>query len=132
MAAPLGLPGLSSDRFTLPSFASLSQARSLVLDALVEIKPGEIGIVSGVAQEHLNISDAGLQIILNRINESRISKLGLSFLFVLFRWSRSRVLVIIHSPVQTAALQISGGVGKWKLSFVSTQKYHSLLLHLTA
>lgn len=59
MAAPLGLSGLSSDRFALPCFASLSQARSLVLDALVEIKPGEIGIVSGVPQEHLNISDAG-------------------------------------------------------------------------
>ncbi|CAL9064616.1 unnamed protein product [Musa banksii] len=105
MAAPLGVPGLSSDRFALPCFASLAQARSLVLDALVEIKPGEIGIVSGVPQEHLNISDAGL---------------GLSFFFVLFRLSRSRVLVTIHSPVQTAALQISG-VGKWKLSFVSTQ-----------
>ncbi|URD74405.1 NADH dehydrogenase ubiquinone iron-sulfur protein 4 [Musa troglodytarum] len=116
MAAPLGLPGLSSDRFTLPCFASLSQARSLVLDALVEIKPGEIGIVSGVAQEHLNISDAGFEC------SSVVSSSS----------SNGSIVVIIHSPVQTAALQISGGVGKWKLSFVSTQKYHSLLLHLTA
>ncbi|THU64340.1 hypothetical protein C4D60_Mb01t25460 [Musa balbisiana] len=114
MAAPLGLSGLSSDRFALPCFASLSQARSLVLDALVEIKPGEIGIVSGVPQEHLNISDAGFECS-----------------FVVSSSSNGSIVVIIHSPVQTAALQISG-VGKWKLSFVTTEKYHSLLLHLTA
>ncbi|URD83066.1 NADH dehydrogenase ubiquinone iron-sulfur protein 4 [Musa troglodytarum] len=40
-------------RVALTRSASLSQTRSLALDALVELRPGEIGIVSGVPREHL-------------------------------------------------------------------------------
>lgn len=44
-----------------------------------------------------------LLIILNRIIESQISKLGLSFFFVLFRLSRSRVLVMVSWLVNQAS-----------------------------
>ncbi|XP_051114745.1 NADH dehydrogenase [ubiquinone] iron-sulfur protein 4, mitochondrial [Andrographis paniculata] len=65
-------------------------------DALVEVKPGEVGIVSGIPQEHL----------------------------------RRRVL--IFSPARTASQQGSGKVGRWKINFLSTQKWENPLMGWTS
>ncbi|XP_058080549.1 NADH dehydrogenase [ubiquinone] iron-sulfur protein 4, mitochondrial isoform X2 [Magnolia sinica] len=70
--------------------------RSLSSDALVEIKAGEIGIVSGIPQEHL------------------------------------RRRVVIYSPARTATQQGSGKVGKWKINFLSTQKWENPLMGWTS
>ncbi|KAK1291953.1 hypothetical protein QJS10_CPB17g02240 [Acorus calamus] len=64
--------------------------------ALVEIKPGEIGIVSGIPQEHL------------------------------------RRKVVIYSPARTASQQGSGKVGRWKINFMSTQKWENPLMGWTS
>ncbi|KAF5766707.1 putative NADH:ubiquinone reductase (H(+)-translocating) [Helianthus annuus] len=61
--------------------------RSCTSEALVEVNPGEVGVISGIPQEQL----------------------------------RRRVL--IYSPARTATQQGSGKVGKWKINFLSTQKY---------
>uniref|UniRef100_F6HS02 Uncharacterized protein n=1 Tax=Vitis vinifera TaxID=29760 RepID=F6HS02_VITVI len=71
------------------AFAPMS--RPFSADALVEIKPGEIGMVSGIPEEHL------------------------------------RRRVVIFSPARTATQQGSGKVGRWKINFMSTQKYAKLL-----
>ncbi|KAL0377918.1 UNVERIFIED_CONTAM: NADH dehydrogenase [ubiquinone] iron-sulfur protein 4, mitochondrial, partial [Sesamum radiatum] len=65
-------------------------------DSLVEIKPGEVGMVSGIPQEHL----------------------------------RRRVL--IFSPARTATQQGSGKVGRWKINFMSTQKWENPLMGWTS
>ncbi|KAG8373842.1 hypothetical protein BUALT_Bualt11G0067300 [Buddleja alternifolia] len=65
-------------------------------DSLVEIKSGEIGLVSGIPQEH-----------------------------------RSRK-VMIFSPARTATQQGSGKVGKWKINFLSTQKWENPLMGWTS
>ncbi|XP_073156956.1 NADH dehydrogenase [ubiquinone] iron-sulfur protein 4, mitochondrial [Henckelia pumila] len=65
-------------------------------DSLVEIKPGEIGIVSGIPEEHL----------------------------------RRRVL--IFSPARTATQQGSGKLGRWKINFLSTQKWENPLMGWTS
>ncbi|XP_012846659.1 PREDICTED: NADH dehydrogenase [ubiquinone] iron-sulfur protein 4, mitochondrial-like isoform X2 [Erythranthe guttata] len=65
-------------------------------DSLAEIKPVEIGIVSGIPQEHL----------------------------------RRRVL--IYSPARTATQQGSGKVGRWKINFLSTQKWENPLMGWTS
>ncbi|KAI3751817.1 hypothetical protein L2E82_22908 [Cichorium intybus] len=70
--------------------------RSCTSDALVEIKPGEVGIVSGIPQEQL----------------------------------RRRVL--IYSPARTASQQGAGKVGKWKINFLSTQKWENPLMGWTS
>lgn len=72
--------------------------RGFVSDALAttEIKPGEVGIVSGIPDQHL---------------------------------SRR---VIIYSPGRTATQQGSGKVGKWKINFVSTQKWENPLMGWTS
>ncbi|CAN1342998.1 NADH dehydrogenase [ubiquinone] iron-sulfur protein 4, mitochondrial [Linum perenne] len=74
--------GCRSIRSALPSLS-----RQFSSDALVEAKPGEIGMVSGIPTEHL------------------------------------RRRVVIYSPARTATQQGSGKLGKWKINFVSTQKY---------
>ncbi|XP_061365581.1 NADH dehydrogenase [ubiquinone] iron-sulfur protein 4, mitochondrial [Gastrolobium bilobum] len=71
-------------------------ARRFSTDALVEAKPGEIGMVSGIPQEHL------------------------------------RRRVVIYSPARTASQQGSGKVGKWKINFLSTQKWENPLMGWTS
>lgn len=72
--------------------------RGFASDALAttEIKPGEVGIVSGIPEQHL------------------------------------RRRVIIYSPGRTATQQGSGKVGKWKINFVSTQKWENPLMGWTS
>ncbi|KAK8965446.1 hypothetical protein KSP40_PGU000808 [Platanthera guangdongensis] len=76
--------------------ARYPQSRLLSTDALVELKPGEIGIVSGIPDEHLHRR------------------------------------VIIYSPARTASQQGSGKVGKWKINFMSTQKWENPLMGWTS
>uniref|UniRef100_A0A1S4B3I8 NADH dehydrogenase [ubiquinone] iron-sulfur protein 4, mitochondrial n=2 Tax=Nicotiana TaxID=4085 RepID=A0A1S4B3I8_TOBAC len=73
-----------------------SSSSSSSADALVEIKPGEVGMVSGIPQEHL------------------------------------RRRVIIYSPARTASQQGSGKVGKWRINFLSTQKWENPLMGWTS
>ncbi|CAN6450133.1 unnamed protein product [Victoria cruziana] len=70
--------------------------RSLSADSLVELKPGEVGIVSGIPEEHL------------------------------------RRRVVIYSPARTATQQGSGKVGRWKINFLSTQKWENPLMGWTS
>ncbi|XP_072052434.1 NADH dehydrogenase [ubiquinone] iron-sulfur protein 4, mitochondrial isoform X1 [Arachis hypogaea] len=66
-------------------------------DALVEKpKPGEIGLVSGIPDDHL------------------------------------RRRVVIYSPARTATQQGSGKVGRWKINFLSTQKWENPLMGWTS
>ncbi|KAL8117798.1 hypothetical protein AgCh_015632 [Apium graveolens] len=65
-------------------------------ESLVEYKPGEIGTVSGIPDEHL------------------VRK------------------VVIYSPARTASQQGSGKTGKWKINFVSTQKWENPLMGWTS
>ncbi|KAL9260116.1 NADH dehydrogenase [ubiquinone] iron-sulfur protein 4, mitochondrial-like protein [Drosera capensis] len=65
-------------------------------DALVEVKPGEVGIVSGIPEEH------------------------------------RRRRVVIYSPARTALQQGSGKVGRWKINFLSTQKWENPLMGWTS
>ncbi|GMY17378.1 NADH dehydrogenase [ubiquinone] iron-sulfur protein 4, mitochondrial-like [Fagus crenata] len=78
------------------SFLSRTRSFSSSSDALVEVKPGEIGIVSGIPEEHL------------------------------------RRRVIIYSPARTATQQGSGKVGRWKINFLSTQKWENPLMGWTS
>ncbi|GKV20058.1 hypothetical protein SLEP1_g30231 [Rubroshorea leprosula] len=70
--------------------------RLLSSGALVEVKPGEVGMVSGIPEQHL------------------------------------RRRVIIHSPARTASQQGSGKVGKWRIDFLSTQKWENPLMGWTS
>ncbi|KAG0499692.1 hypothetical protein HPP92_003967 [Vanilla planifolia] len=76
--------------------SQISQTRSLSTDALVELKPGEVGIVSGIPEEH------------------------------------RRRRVFIYSPARTASQQGSGKVGKWRINFMSTQKWENPLMGWTS
>ncbi|XP_062011014.1 NADH dehydrogenase [ubiquinone] iron-sulfur protein 4, mitochondrial [Rosa rugosa] len=76
--------------------AIASGSRPFSADALVEYRPGEIGRVSGIPDEHL------------------------------------RRKVVIYSPARTASQQGSGKVGKWKINFVSTQKWENPLMGWTS
>ncbi|GJN11191.1 hypothetical protein PR202_ga29364 [Eleusine coracana subsp. coracana] len=95
MAAPLrrNLPSLGRALLTPAPARMFSSGAS---DALVEIKPGEIGMVSGIPDEHL------------------------------------RRRVVIYSPARTASQQGSGKVGRWKINFVSTQKWENPLMGWTS
>ncbi|KAJ8545981.1 hypothetical protein K7X08_018564 [Anisodus acutangulus] len=83
---------------TLPSQAAAWRAtwRQFGSEALVEINPGEIGMVSGIPDEHL------------------------------------RRRVVIFSPARTASQQGSGKVGRWKINFMSTQKWENPLMGWTS
>ncbi|XP_009626965.1 NADH dehydrogenase [ubiquinone] iron-sulfur protein 4, mitochondrial [Nicotiana tomentosiformis] len=70
--------------------------RQFASEALVEIKAGEIGMVSGIPDEHL------------------------------------RRRVVIFSPARTASQQGSGKVGRWKINFLSTQKWENPLMGWTS
>ncbi|KAK9946384.1 hypothetical protein M0R45_011852 [Rubus argutus] len=84
----------------------LTKARSHILsrtrwfssqsDALVEAKIPEVGIISGIPEQHL------------------------------------RRRVVIYSPARTASQQGSGKVGKWKINFLSTQKWENPLMGWTS
>ncbi|XP_031107265.1 NADH dehydrogenase [ubiquinone] iron-sulfur protein 4, mitochondrial-like [Ipomoea triloba] len=74
----------------------LSRSFSASSDSLVEIQRGEIGMVSGIPQEHL------------------------------------RRKVVIFSPARTASQQGSGKVGRWKINFLSTQKWENPLMGWTS
>ncbi|KAL5556783.1 hypothetical protein UlMin_039019 [Ulmus minor] len=74
----------------------INGSRPFSADALVEIKPGEIGKVSGIPDEHL------------------------------------RRRVVIFSPARSATQQGSGKVGRWKINFVSTQKWENPLMGWTS
>ncbi|XP_043708346.1 NADH dehydrogenase [ubiquinone] iron-sulfur protein 4, mitochondrial [Telopea speciosissima] len=86
--------GIACARVFRPSF--LSSSRLYSADALVEVKPGEIGMVSGIPEEHL------------------------------------RRRVVIYSPARTATQQGSGKVGRWKINFLSTQKWENPLMGWTS
>ncbi|XP_050208312.1 NADH dehydrogenase [ubiquinone] iron-sulfur protein 4, mitochondrial [Mercurialis annua] len=76
----------------------LSRPFSATTDALVEaeMKPSEIGTVSGIPEEHL------------------------------------RRKVVIYSPARTATQQGSGKIGRWKINFMSTQKWENPLMGWTS
>ncbi|XP_043712081.1 NADH dehydrogenase [ubiquinone] iron-sulfur protein 4, mitochondrial-like [Telopea speciosissima] len=86
--------GIASSRVFRPSF--LCSSRLFSAGALVEAKPGEIGMVSGIPEEHL------------------------------------RRRVVIYSPARTATQQGSGKVGRWKINFLSTQKWENPLMGWTS
>ncbi|KDO78909.1 hypothetical protein CISIN_1g029470mg [Citrus sinensis] len=71
-------------------------SRAFSADALVEVKPGEIGMVSGIPEEHL------------------------------------RRRVVIYTPARTATQQGSGKLGRWKINFMSTQKWENPLMGWTS
>ncbi|XP_021301003.1 NADH dehydrogenase [ubiquinone] iron-sulfur protein 4, mitochondrial [Herrania umbratica] len=73
-----------------------SFSRRFSSDALVEVKPSEVGMVSGIPEEHL------------------------------------RRRVVIYSPARTATQQGSGKLGKWKINFMSTQKWENPLMGWTS
>ncbi|KAJ8762421.1 hypothetical protein K2173_007860 [Erythroxylum novogranatense] len=78
-------------------WAVVSSSRRLCsTDALVEIKPGEVGVVSGIPEEQL------------------------------------KRRVIIYSPARTASQQGSGKLGRWKIDFLSTQKWENPLMGWTS
>ncbi|XP_009360877.2 NADH dehydrogenase [ubiquinone] iron-sulfur protein 4, mitochondrial [Pyrus x bretschneideri] len=71
-------------------------ASSQSAEALVEVKVPDIGMISGIPEQHL------------------------------------RRRVIIYSPARTATQQGSGKVGKWKINFLSTQKWENPLMGWTS
>ncbi|TXG56679.1 hypothetical protein EZV62_017992 [Acer yangbiense] len=66
-------------------------SRPFSSEALVQLKPSEIGLVFEIPEEHL------------------------------------RRRVVIYSPARTATQQESGILGKWKINFMSTQKWENPL-----
>ncbi|KAF7828614.1 NADH dehydrogenase [ubiquinone] iron-sulfur protein 4, mitochondrial-like [Senna tora] len=119
--------------------------RSFSSDALVEVKPGEIGMVSGIPQEHLRrkclelrsfscvmVPPEGfisklLQLVVDVYILIRIIDSELPLGGVARRWC-----VIIFSPARTASQQGSGKVGRWKINFLSTQKWENPLMGWTS
>ncbi|KAL7245405.1 hypothetical protein ACSBR2_000687 [Camellia fascicularis] len=83
-------------RYSLLSSTRSRSFSSSLSDALVETKPGEVGIVFGIPQEHL------------------------------------RRRVVIYSPARIATQQGSGKVGRWKINFLSTQKWENPLMGWTS
>ncbi|KAL3640344.1 NADH dehydrogenase [ubiquinone] iron-sulfur protein 4, mitochondrial [Castilleja foliolosa] len=95
MASSLQRLAMNSGKAYRSGLRPLSRALSTE-DSLIEIKPGEIGMVSGIPQEHL------------------------------------RRKVMIFSPARTASQQGSGKVGRWKINFLSTQKWENPLMGWTS
>ncbi|KAL5777587.1 hypothetical protein ACOSP7_010513 [Xanthoceras sorbifolium] len=77
-------------------YSSTGRFSSTSSDALVEVNPGEVGMLSGIPEQH------------------------------------RRRRVIIYSPARTASQQGSGKVGKWKINFLSTQKWENPLMGWTS
>ncbi|KAL9225644.1 hypothetical protein vseg_001543 [Gypsophila vaccaria] len=80
------------NRLSLISYKYLSSES----DALVEYQPGEIGMVSGIPEDHLHRR------------------------------------VVIYSPARSASQQGAGKVGRWKINFLSTQKWENPLMGWTS
>ncbi|KAG5251187.1 NADH dehydrogenase [Salix suchowensis] len=76
--------------------ALLSSRRWLSSPPLAEVNPCEVGMISGIPEQHL------------------------------------RRRVIIYSPARTATQQGSGKVGRWKINFLSTQKWENPLMGWTS
>ncbi|KAM0968266.1 hypothetical protein FF1_016702 [Malus domestica] len=93
MARPLrhGFNVARAHVLSRPRWASSQSA-----EALVEVKVPDIGMISGIPEQHL------------------------------------RRRVIIYSPARTATQQGSGKVGKWKINFLSTQKWENPLMGWTS
>uniref|UniRef100_A0A7N0TMK4 NADH dehydrogenase [ubiquinone] iron-sulfur protein 4, mitochondrial n=1 Tax=Kalanchoe fedtschenkoi TaxID=63787 RepID=A0A7N0TMK4_KALFE len=86
-----------TQRASRPARNLLPLLRPFSTDALVEkLQPGEIGLVSGIPEEHL------------------------------------RRKVVIYSPARSATQQGSGKLGKWKINFLSTQKWENPLMGWTS
>ncbi|KAL6551785.1 NADH dehydrogenase [ubiquinone] iron-sulfur protein 4, mitochondrial [Orobanche gracilis] len=96
MATSLHRLASKSGKSYRSALAPILRASFSTEGSLVEVKPGEIGIVSGIPQEHL------------------------------------RRRVQIFSPARTASQQGSGKVGKWKINFMSTQKWENPLMGWTS
>nr|GMC62707.1 NADH dehydrogenase [ubiquinone] iron-sulfur protein 4, mitochondrial [Ipomoea batatas] len=96
MASSLRRVATHSRQFYRVPLTPLSRSFSASSDSLVEIQRGEIGMVSGIPQEHL------------------------------------RRKVVIFSPARTASQQGSGKVGRWKINFLSTQKWENPLMGWTS
>ncbi|KAL2895052.1 NADH dehydrogenase [ubiquinone] iron-sulfur protein 4 mitochondrial [Bienertia sinuspersici] len=96
MATSLQRAGLRLSHLRRSTFLSTKSFSSSESDALVEHRPGEIGKVSGIPDEHL------------------------------------RRRVMIYSPARTATQQGAGKVGKWKINFLSTQKWENPLMGWTS
>uniref|UniRef100_M8B7J1 NADH dehydrogenase [ubiquinone] iron-sulfur protein 4, mitochondrial n=1 Tax=Aegilops tauschii TaxID=37682 RepID=M8B7J1_AEGTA len=168
MAAPLRRVFPSLGRALLsPTPARMLSAEAS--DALVEIKPGEIGMVSGIPEEHLRRKSSVI-CLPQRIFEWELTVLGqklylrclrydglyasyktfrrigpkligakaqvvlISSFLPLLKWSLILVIkqVLIYSPARTASQQGSGKVGRWKINFVSTQKWENPLMGWTS
>ncbi|KAK9756457.1 hypothetical protein RND81_01G099100 [Saponaria officinalis] len=95
MATSLQKVGLRISRLSRSSIVS-TRSFSSDSDALVEARPGEIGMVSGIPEEHLNRR------------------------------------VVIYSPARSASQQGAGKVGRWKINFLSTQKWENPLMGWTS
>ncbi|XP_010687881.2 NADH dehydrogenase [ubiquinone] iron-sulfur protein 4, mitochondrial [Beta vulgaris subsp. vulgaris] len=95
MATSLQRAGLRLSQLHRSAILS-TKSFSSQADALVEVRPGEIGAVSGIPEEHL------------------------------------RRRVVIYSPARSATQQGAGKVGKWKINFVSTQKWENPLMGWTS
>ena len=85
-----------SNQARLLRTATLSWSRPFSSDALEKLQPGEIGLVSGIPDEHL------------------------------------RRKVVIYSPARSATQQGSGKLGRWKINFMSTQKWENPLMGWTS
>ncbi|XP_062023072.1 NADH dehydrogenase [ubiquinone] iron-sulfur protein 4, mitochondrial-like [Rosa rugosa] len=84
--------------FTKARSPILSRTRwfSSESQALVETRIPDVGIISGIPEQHL------------------------------------KRRVVIYSPARTASQQGSGKVGKWKINFLSTQKWENPLMGWTS
>ncbi|XP_074279214.1 NADH dehydrogenase [ubiquinone] iron-sulfur protein 4, mitochondrial-like [Silene latifolia] len=95
MAISLRRAAMKIPRINVPSILS-SRSFSSNSDAIVELRTGEIGRVSGIPDEHL----------IRR--------------------------VVIYSPARSASQQGAGKVGRWKINFLSTQKWENPLMGWTS
>ncbi|KAH9625434.1 hypothetical protein KSS87_023301 [Heliosperma pusillum] len=95
MAISLRKAAMKIPRINVPSIFS-SRSFCSNSDAIVEFRTGEIGIVSGIPDEHLNRR------------------------------------VVIYSPARSASQQGAGKVGRWKINFLSTQKWENPLMGWTS
>ncbi|KAM7507213.1 hypothetical protein LguiA_017666 [Lonicera macranthoides] len=98
------------------------RSRCLSTDtSLAEYRRGEIGAVSGIPDEHLQ----------RRSLIDELYMLGFGNVFRAFQMASSNQ-VVIFSPARSATQQGSGKLGKWKINFVSTQKWENPLMGWTS
>ncbi|GLU15945.1 hypothetical protein SLE2022_323960 [Rubroshorea leprosula] len=85
--------------------------RLLSSDALVEVKPGEVGMVSGIPEQHLR----------RRVR-----------LFFLHDFRQLLWIQVHATSFWLIPTQGSGKVGKWRIDFLSTQKWENPLMGWTS